>query len=156
MGIKSFQGKRDVSQTNKAEEQILVSDYMTTKLITFRAEDSLDDVIALLIKHHISGGPVVNDKNELIGIISETDCIKHISESKYYNMPSDINNTVGNNMVTDVDTIDKNMNIFDAAFKFLASRRRRFPVVDEHGVLLGQLSQKDVLKAALKVKGNTW
>ncbi|PQJ75584.1 CBS domain-containing protein [Polaribacter gangjinensis] len=156
MGIKSFQGKRDTSQTNKAEEQILVSDYMTTKLITFKAEDSLDDVIALLIKHHISGGPVVNDKNELIGIISETDCIKHISESKYYNMPSDINNTVGNNMVTDVDTIDKNMNIFDAAFKFLASRRRRFPVVDEHGVLLGQLSQKDVLKAALKVKGNTW
>ncbi|MDP4599595.1 MAG: CBS domain-containing protein [Polaribacter sp.] len=156
MGIKSFQGKRDTSQTNKVEEQILVSDYMTTKLITFKAEDSLDDVIALLIKHHISGGPVVNDKNELIGIISETDCIKHISESKYYNMPSDINNTVGNNMVTDVDTIDKNMNIFDAAFKFLSSRRRRFPVVDEYGILLGQLSQKDVLKAALKVKGNTW
>ena len=145
-----------MSQTNKVEEQILVSDYMTTKLITFKAEDSLDDVIALLIKHHISGGPVVNDKNELIGIISETDCIKHISESKYYNMPSDINNTVGNNMVTDVDTIDKNMNIFDAAFKFLSSRRRRFPVVDEYGILLGQLSQKDVLKAALKVKGNTW
>ena len=156
MGIKSFQGKRDTSQTNKVEEQILVSDYMTTKLITFKAEDSLDDVIALLIKHHISGGPVVNDKNELIGIISETDCIKHISESKYYNMPSYINNTVGNNMVTDVDTIDKNMNIFDAAFKFLSSRRRRFPVVDEYGILLGQLSQKDVLKAALKVKGNTW
>ena len=156
MGIKSFQGKRDTSQTNKVEEQILVSDYMTTKLITFKAEDSLDDVIALLIKHHISGGPVVNDKNELIGIISETDCIKHISESKYYNMPSDINNTVGNNMVTDVDTIDKNMNIFDAAFKFLSSRRRLFPVVDEYGILLGQLSQKDVLKAALKVKGNTW
>ena len=156
MGIKSFQGKRDMSQTNKVEEQILVSDYMTTKLITFKAEDSLDDVIALLIKHHISGGPVVNDKNELIGIISETDCIKHISESKYYNMPSDINNTVGNNMVTDVDTSDKNMNIFDAAFKFLSSRRRRFPVVDEYGILLGQLSQKDVLKAALKVKGNTW
>ncbi len=156
MGIKSFQGKRDVSQTNKIEEQILVADYMTTKLITFKATDSLDHVISLLIKHHISGGPVVNDKNELIGIISETDCIKHISESKYYNMPSDSNNTVGNNMVTDVDTIDKNMNIFDAAFKFLASRRRRFPVVDENGVLLGQLSQKDVLKAALKVKGNTW
>jgi CBS-domain-containing membrane protein len=156
MGIKSFQGKRDTSQTNKDEEQILVADYMTTKLITFKPEDSLDHVISLLIKHHISGGPVVNDKNELIGIISETDCIKHISESKYYNMPADSNNTVGNNMVTDVDTIDKNMNIFDAAFKFISSHRRRFPVIDEHGVLIGQLSQKDVLKAALKVKGNTW
>ncbi|WP_299014637.1 CBS domain-containing protein [uncultured Polaribacter sp.] len=154
MGIKSFQGKRDAS-TAKEETQILVSDYMTTKLITFKATDSLDHVIAQLIANKISGGPVVNDKNELVGIISETDCIKHISESKYYNMPSDTNNTVGKYMVTDVDTIDKNMNIFDAAFKFISSRRRRFPVL-ENGKLIGQLSQKDVLKAAINVKGNTW
>ncbi|NJN50176.1 MAG: CBS domain-containing protein [Polaribacter sp.] len=154
MAIKSFQGKRDTSQT-KNETPILVADYMTTKLITFKPDDSLDHVIATLIKYKISGGPVVNKDNELIGIISETDCIKHISESKYYNMPSSDNNTVGTNMNEDVDTIDKNMNIFDAAFKFLTSRRRRFPVV-ENGKLIGQLSQKDVLKAALKVKGNTW
>jgi len=154
MGIKSFQGKRDESQ-GKVEAQILVADYMTTKLITFKVDDSLDVVISQLIKYKISGGPVVNEKNDLIGIISETDCIKHISESKYYNMPSDTNNTVGKYMVTDVDTIDKNMNIFDAAFKFISSRRRRFPVV-ENGKLIGQLSQKDVLKAAIKVKGNTW
>jgi len=78
MGIISFQGKRDASQNNKIENKILVADYMTTKLITFKPEDSLDHVIGMLIKHKISGGPVVNDKNELIGIISETDCIKHI------------------------------------------------------------------------------
>ena len=154
MGIKSFQGKRDTSKVTE-ESQILVSDYMTKKLVTFKAEDSLDLVISQLIKYKISGGPVVNDKNELIGIISETDCIKHISESKYYNMPSDTNNTVGKYMVTDVDTIDKDMNIFDAAFKFISSHRRRFPVVD-NGKLIGQLSQKDVLKAAISVKGNTW
>lgn len=154
MGIKSFQGKRDSSQ-EKTVEQILVSDYMTRNLITFRSTDSLDHVINLLIKHKISGGPVVNDQNELIGIISETDCIKHISERKYYNMPADVNNTVGKYMVTDVDTIDKDMNIFDAAFKFISSHRRRFPVI-ENGKLIGQLSQKDVLKAAIKVKGNTW
>lgn len=154
MGIKSFQGKREKVK-KKNEELILVSDYMSTKLITFKATDSLDHVISLLIQNKISGGPVVNDANELIGIISETDCIKHISESKYYNMPSDINNTVGKYMVTDVDTIDKNMNIFDAAFKFLSARRRRFPVC-ENGKLIGQLSQKDVLKATMSVKGNTW
>lgn len=154
MGIKSFQGKREEVK-KKNEELILVSDYMSTKLITFKATDSLDHVISLLIQNKISGGPVVNDANELIGIISETDCIKHISESKYYNMPSDINNTVGKYMVTDVDTIDKNMNIFDAAFKFLSARRRRFPVC-ENGKLIGQLSQKDFLKATMSVKGNTW
>ncbi|SHM90967.1 CBS domain-containing protein [Polaribacter sp. KT 15] len=154
MGIKSFQGKRETNQI-KEETQILVSDYMTTNLVTFKAEDSLDYVIEQLIINKISGGPVVNEKNELVGIISETDCIKHISESKYYNMPVDTNNTVGKYMVTDVDTIDKNMNIFDAAFKFISSRRRRFPVI-ENGKLIGQLSQKDVLKAAISVEGNTW
>ena len=154
MGIKSFQGKRE---TNQAKEgaQILVSDYMTTNLITFKAEDSLDHVIEQLIAYKISGGPVVNDKNELIGIISEGDCIKHISDSMYYNMPIDSTNTVEKNMVSEVETIDKNMNIFDAATKFISSKRRRFPIV-ENSKLIGQISQKDILKAALKMKGNSW
>ncbi|MBT7705050.1 MAG: CBS domain-containing protein [Polaribacter sp.] len=154
MGIKSFQGKRDASQ-GKEKVHILVSDYMTKKLITFKPEDSLDHVIHLLIANKISGGPVINDQNELIGIISETDCIKHVSESKYYNMPSDSDNTVAKKMNSNVDTIDKDMNIFDAASKFINSKRRRFPVV-ENGKLIGQISQKDVLKAALNIRENTW
>jgi len=154
MGIKSFQGKRETNQ-GKIGAQILVSDYMTTNLIIFKAEDSLEHVIGQLIAHKISGGPVVNDKNELIGIISEGDCIKHISDSMYYNMPMDSTNTVQKNMVSEVETIDKNMNIFDAATKFISSKRRRFPIV-ENGKLIGQISQKDILKAALKMKGNSW
>ena len=154
MGIKSFQGKRETNPS-KEGSQILVSDYMTTNLITFKAGDSLDHVIEQLITHKISGGPVVNDKNELIGIISEGDCIKHISDSMYYNMPMDSTNTVEKNMVLEVETIDKNMNIFDAATKFISSKRRRFPIV-ENAKLIGQISQKDVLKAALNVRGNTW
>ena len=154
MAIINFQGKRDTSIT-KTEEQILVSDYMTTKLITFKPHQSIHDVISTLTKYKISGGPVVNEKNELIGIISETDCIKHIAESKYYNMPMDRANTVEKNMVSEVETIDKNMNIFDAANKFITSKRRRFPIV-EKGKLIGQISQKDILKAALKMKGNRW
>ena len=96
---------------------------------------------------------IYND--ELIGIISEGDCIKHISDSKYYNMPIDKENTVEKNMASNVETIDKNMNIFDAATKFISSKRRRFPIV-ENGKLIGQISQKDILKAAIKVKGNNW
>ena len=154
MGIINFRGKTDKT-IFKPAEQILVSDYMTKKLITFKPSDSLGHVINLLIKNKISGGPVVNDKNELIGIISEGDCMKHISDSKYYNMPMDSDNTVEKNMASEVETIDKNMNIFDAATKFISSKRRRFPIV-ENGKLIGQISQKDVLKAALKMKGNSW
>ncbi|MGG8496395.1 CBS domain-containing protein [Tenacibaculum sp. TC6] len=154
MGIINFQGKRTSVLKNEAEP-ILVSDYMTTKIISFKEDQPIEEVIETLINNRISGGPVVNDKNELIGIISEGDCMKQISESRYYNLPIDKNSTVGKAMIREVETIDGSMNIFDAANKFLASKLRRFPIV-ENGKLVGQISQKDVLKAAMKLKGSTW
>lgn len=153
MGIKSFQGARKHQQSEE-DIPLKVSDYMTTKLITFRPEQSVEDVIDALINNKISGGPVVNEKNELVGIISEGDCIKHISESRYYNMPLE-DDRIENRMVKNVETIDGNMNIFDAANKFLNEKRRRFPIV-EAGKLVGQISQKDILKATMKLKSQNW
>jgi CBS domain-containing protein len=153
MAIKSFMGRRAKS-TKGTPTDIKVSDYMTTKLITFRPDQSVLEVMNSLIKNKISGGPVVNKKNELLGIISEGDCMKQISESRYYNMPMD-NMLVEKHMVHEVETIDGNMNVFDAATKFVESKRRRFPIV-ENGKLIGQISQKDVLKAALQLNGQTW
>ncbi|MFK2818532.1 CBS domain-containing protein [Flavobacteriaceae sp. LMIT009] len=153
MGIKSFQGSRRM-QKSKASSPIKVKDYMTTNLITFKPEQSVEDVIETLIKNRISGGPVVNSKNELIGIISEGDCIKQISDSRYYNMPI-AHRTIEQCMAKDVDTIDGEMNVFDAANKFINAKRRRFPIV-ENGKLVGQISQKDILKAALQLKGQNW
>ncbi|APY10770.1 inosine-5-monophosphate dehydrogenase [Seonamhaeicola sp. S2-3] len=154
MAIKSFQGARR-QQTNATENTPLkVSDYMTRDLITFTPEQTIESVMQTLIKNRISGGPVVNDKHELVGIISEGDCIKQISESRYYNMPMQ-DKTIEKFMARNVDTIDGNMNIFDAAKKFLEAKHRRFPIV-ENGKLVGQISQKDVLKAAMALKGQTW
>jgi len=122
---------RRAKPTKGTPTNIKVSDYMTTKLITFNPEQSLLEVMNTLIKHKISGG----------------DC-------RYYNMPmSDM--IVEKHMVKDVETIDGNMNIFDAANKFVSSKRRRFPIV-ENGKLTGQVSQKDVLRAALTLNGQTW
>lgn len=152
MAIKSYTGKR-VKEIPK-ETRLKVSDYMTRNLITFSPDQSVEEVIEALLKYRISGGPVVNEKNELIGIISEGDCIKHISDSRYYNMPM-AERKVGLRMVKNVETIDGNMNIFDAAKKFLEVRRRRFPIV-ENGKLVGQISQKDILKATMSLKSEHW
>jgi predicted transcriptional regulator len=153
MGIKSFQGAR--RQQNVTEPVALkVRDYMTTSLITFKPNQSIQEVVEALIKYKISGGPVVNDRQELVGIISEGDCLKQLSESRYYNMPLQHDN-VEKRMATNVETIDGNMDVFDAANKFLQSKRRRFPIV-ENGKLVGQISQKDILKAALHLKGENW
>jgi CBS domain-containing protein len=153
MGIKSFMGKR-AKPRKGGNENITVADYMCRNLITFRPEQSVMEVMGILIKKKISGGPVVNEKYELVGIISEGDCMKQISESRYYNQPME-DVKVEQHMAKNVDTLDGNMNVFDAANKFLESKHRRFPIV-ENGKLIGQISQKDVLKAALQFKGQTW
>ena len=153
MGIKSFQGRRTTAKKDDLKPS-LVKDYMSKKLITFRPDQPVAEVMELLIKNRISGGPVVNDKNELLGIISEGDCIKQISESRYYNMPVE-NDTVDKHMVKNVETIDENLNIFDAAAQFLNSKRRRFPIV-KNGKLIGLISQKDILIAAMEQKGHNW
>jgi predicted transcriptional regulator len=153
MGIKSFQGARKNAKQTEPDA-IRVSDYMTRDLITFRPEQTVEEVMQSLIKNRISGAPVVNEKNELIGMISEGDCIKQITESRYFNMPMG-DNHVENHMVKNVETIDGRISIFDAGKKFLESKRRRFPIV-EHGKLVGQISQMDVLKAAMKMKGHKW
>lgn len=152
MAIKSFQGPK--SAVPEEETLIRVCDYMTRELITFRPEQSVEEVIVTLLKYRISGGPVVNEKDELIGMISEGDCIKYISEKRYHNMPCS-NLSVGDRMIKNVGTIDGNMNIFDAANKFLTEKRRRFPIV-ENGKLVGQISQKDILKATIKLKSQNW
>lgn len=153
MGIKSYIGRRAKPQKGSSEN-IRVSDYMSTNLVTFRPDQSVMEVMNTLIKKKISGGPVVNEKQELIGIISEGDCMKQISNSRYYNQPLE-NVKVEDHMATEIETIDGDMNVFDAADKFISSRRRRFPIVQE-GKLVGLISQKDVLKAALELKGTSW
>jgi predicted transcriptional regulator len=154
MGIKSFQGSRKHQQNVKPTPALKVRDYMATNLITFRPHQTVQEVVESLIKYKISGGPVVNDKQELVGVISEGDCLKQLSESRYYNMPLEHDN-VEKRMAKDVETIDGNMDVFDAANKFLNSKRRRFPIV-ENGKLVGQISQQDILKAALELKSVNW
>jgi CBS domain-containing protein len=153
MPIKNFTGKR-AKQLKGTFENIKVSDYMSKNLTTFKPEQSVLEVMETLIKMKISGGPVVNEQNELVGIISEGDCMRQISSSRYHNHPmADLK--VKDHMATAVETIDGDMNVFDAADKFLSSRRRRFPIVKD-GKLVGLISQKDVLKAALELKGQNW
>ncbi|MBL7473948.1 CBS domain-containing protein [Robertkochia sediminum] len=153
MAIKSYQGPRE-EQKKEFNAPILVTDYMTKSLITFHPDQSILEVMELLIRYRISGGPVCNDDGDLVGIVSEADCMKEISESRYYNMPI-LDKRVSHFMTEEVETIDCNASIFDAASLFHDSNRRRFPVVDK-GRLIGQISRKDVLAAALKIRAYSW
>jgi CBS domain-containing protein len=120
-----------------------VRDYMTGKLVTFKPDLDVLDAIHELVKHRIAGAPVVNDHGELVGMLSELDCLKVALNAGYY---GDWGGPVSDYMSTDVHTVDSEMNIVDLAQKFLSSNFRRFPVL--HGNrLVGQISRRDVLRA---------
>lgn len=153
MGIKNFQGKQ-AGDVNAQAENITVRDCMSKGMILFKRDQSIIEVVETLIKFRISGGPVVDDQKRVIGVISEGDCVKQISESRYYNMPME-DTKVEKYMSTEVDVISPDLNLFDAANLFLKSKRRRFPVV-ENGIIVGIVSQKDILRTALMLKGFSW
>lgn len=153
MGIKSFQGNH-VGKSNKKAEKITVKDCMSKNMVLFTKDQSIIEVVEKLIKHRISGGPVVDKHKHVIGVISEGDCIKQISESRYYNMPME-DTSIEKYMSKEVDTMSPEINLFDAANRFLVSKRRRFPVV-ENNKIIGIVSQKDILRTALYLKGSSW
>ncbi len=155
MGIKSFMGRRaKVGSKKEYDAPILVADYMTRKLTTFTPDQSILEVMESFAKNRISGGPVMDDNGFLVGIISEADCMKQISESRYFNQPI-LDKSVERFMTKDVETIPHDMSIFDAAGVFDKHKRRRLPVM-ENGLLVGQISRKDIVIAALKLTGHNW
>lgn len=153
MGIKSFQGIRRSSK-KEFDAPILVADYMTKKLVNFAPDQSILEVMESFAKHKISGGPVLDDNGFLVGIISEADCMKQISESRYFNQPI-LDKSVEKYMTKEVETIPHDMSIFDAAGVFDKHNRRRLPVMKD-GILVGQISRKDIVIAALKLSGQNW
>ena len=153
MAIKSFQGVRAKAKP-APKPPLLVSDYMTRELITFSPDQSILEVMELFIRHRISGGPVVDDKGILVGIVSEADFMKQISESRYFNMPI-LEKQVANFMSSPVNTIEHDRTIFDAALYFYTNSRRRLPVLN-NGRLVGQISRRDIVVAALQLRSQRW
>ncbi|MGK7390369.1 MAG: CBS domain-containing protein [Candidatus Cyclobacteriaceae bacterium M2_1C_046] len=151
--VKSYKGAQ-VPKAKPEQQLATVGDYMTTKLITFHPDQPMDEVMEKLLEKKISGGPVVDKEGHLIGIISEGDCLKEVVRGKYTNTPN-FSGLVKEHMAENVITINAEMNIFEAAQKFLNMRLRRFPVVKE-GKLVGQISQKDVMRAVLNLNVTTW
>jgi len=138
----------------KTTQKILVKDYMSKDVITFKKSDSIFEAKRVMVEKKISGAPIVNKSGKLIGIISESDLMKQIVDSKYYNMPM-TKTTISKYMTKNVDYISPNETIFDAAEKFLSLKRKRFPVMEAKKIL-GIISRVDIISAALSIRGNLY
>jgi CBS domain-containing protein len=120
-----------------------VDAYMARHLITVHPETNVSEAIAILLKHQISGMPVVDDAGKLVGVLSEKDCLKTLVSAQYYEEPT---TCVRSLMSTELETVTPKTDILTVAELFLHRDYRRFPVLDE-GRLVGQISRRDVLKA---------
>ncbi|MEW6187262.1 MAG: CBS domain-containing protein [Thermodesulfobacteriota bacterium] len=66
-----------IFELNHLIMKMKVKDLMKKTVITVSPEDSVMDVIALGMKHDVGGFPVIDEKKELVGIVTET----HISRA---------------------------------------------------------------------------
>ena len=121
----------------------LVKDYMTRTLVTFKPEMDVLDAVHALVQHRIAGAPVVDSQGNLVGMLSEFDCMKIALQAGYH---SQFGGPVSDYMTKGVTTVNAEMSIIDLAQMFADKGYRRFPVTDNNR-LVGQISRRDVLRA---------
>jgi predicted transcriptional regulator len=128
----------------------LVKHYMTGKLVTFHPDTDVLDAIHVLLDQGIAGAPVIDDDGNLVGMLSEIDCMKIALHAGYH---GHWGGPVSDYMTINTETVDADMNIVDLAQHFLDTNFRRFPVLKDHR-LVGQISRRDVLRALSQLAGS--
>jgi CBS domain-containing protein len=128
-----------------------VSEIMARSLVTLRPEMTAAAAAELLLARDISGAPVVDEDGALLGVVSEYDCLRAVASSEYQMDAYDDVETVAELMVTECHTVEPGLDLFGLAHEFVRLRVRRFPVLDD-GRLVGQVSRRDALRAALHLR----
>ncbi|WP_293387397.1 CBS domain-containing protein [Nevskia sp.] len=124
-------------------DSVKVRDYMTTKLVTFRPDMEVMHAVHTLVEKGISGAPVVDAKGNLVGILSQRDCLEVALTAA---QDTCIAGPVAQYMSEKPVTVDPETNLTQLATMFTTAPFRRYPVI-ENGQLVGQISRSDVLRA---------
>ena len=123
-----------------------VRDHMDLHVPTLRMETDILDAISFLLKHKVTGAPVVDESGQLVGIVTEKDCLKLVAVGVEANLPR---GPVATFMTPNPMTITPDMDVYYVAGLFLKGHFRRFPVV-ENGRLVGAITRYDILRVIQK------
>lgn len=146
----------------------LARDIMTTEVITVHPDDDVKKVARLLLEHHISGLPVVDDGGKLVGVVSEGDLVFREKKVRtpfyvvifdspiYLEKPQrfieDVKRTVaqkvGELMSTKLYTVGPEASVENVATIMVERGINRVPVVDAGDKLVGIISRQDIIRAA--------
>lgn len=122
---------------------VTVADIMTADLVKFVPDQTIQHAIRVLLDERISGAPVVDEAGKLVGILSRKDCLKMAFSTRYHD---DWGGLVQDYMVSEVETLDADLDVTSAMQRFLEAPFRRFPVMRD-GALVGIVCRHDVLLA---------
>ena len=121
-------------------------DVMTQRMITVHENTVLTEAIETLLRYGISGLPVVDDDNNLIGIICEHDLMN-------FTFSGDAETTrVKEGMTSDVYTFPPEKGLPEIVNAFASRKIRHVPIV-ENGKLIGIVSRRDILREMLRIYG---
>jgi CBS domain-containing protein len=117
---------------------------MLTNPVKVRPDDNVLDAMQVILDNKISGVCVVDDEQNLVGILSELDCLRAALGAIYNNSST---GKVREYMANDnLVVAHPNEDIVDVAQDMLLKNKRRRPVVED-GKLIGQITCRQLLKA---------
>jgi CBS domain-containing protein len=118
-------------------------DIMSTELLTIQEGDSLEEALKILLNNRITGMPVVNKAQELVGVVSEYDLMLQISEMVH---PEKADLSVVFKYSHEVTAIPSTTDLNDIIKMFIEMKYRRLPVVDAKKKLVGIITRRDLMK----------
>ena len=121
-------------------------DIMTKDIISVRKDTPIYEAVELMVKHGISGMPVVEDDMTLMGILSEKDAIILL-----YGKEDDENKTVNDFMTQPAVYFDENESLLDICDFLRKNIFRRVPITSKEK-LVGIISIKDLLEYILELR----
>ena len=128
-------------------KSVNLRDYMLTNPVKVKPDDNVAEAMQVIIDNKISGVCVVDADGNLVGILSEMDCLRAVLGATYNETsPGKVREHMSaeNLVVAHPDE-----NILDVAQDMLQKNKRRRPVV-ENGRLIGQITCRRILTAVKK------
>jgi len=62
------------------EAPVEVSDVMHTPVSTVKPETTISEAAAMMVDQHIGGLPVIDGNNEIVGMVTETDLFRALTD----------------------------------------------------------------------------
>ncbi len=131
----------------------LVSDVMTKNVITAKENTTIEEVFEKLKDNHIHHIPIVNEQEEIVGLISYQDVVKLFHPSTTYNHPQGWLKTKGflqsllakEIMTKNIYSLNPDSQLSDAIELLLENQFHCIPIISNKKIL-GMLTPFDIIK----------